>query len=129
MNGKGSSSELNSFEKEILKEISKIRSYSWINPESVVNSLESVKEVVAKSIEAGLNRETECGYAGIKFLFTLLETTSRGSTSSIEEANQIFMVGMKIANKIWSLMEEDRNLELLNINFSQYVKQIWGRNI
>ncbi len=112
---------------EVLKELEKIKSYPWVTPGIVEDSLKSVKELIAESIEAGLSRGTECGYAGTKFLFSLLEAAGKDSADSIEEANEIFTVGMRIADKLWGFLKEGIDPEALDRVIPQYVEKVWHK--
>jgi hypothetical protein len=75
---------------------------SW---ELVLKPYYELVDYVAKAWEAGLDKKEECAYAGTKFLHAALEGTRRRFASEVEEANELFLSGMKAANYFWDELD------------------------
>jgi len=60
-----------------------------------------VVSYVLKAWKARLDRRQECALAGSKLLDSVVKTTDRRFADNAEEANELFLAGMDVANYLW----------------------------
>jgi hypothetical protein len=64
-----------------------------------------VLEYVYKARKEGLDKRSETAYCGSILLYSVLSLTGRRHTSDVDEANELFEVGRKLASTIWNELD------------------------
>lgn len=60
---------------------------------------------VTEAWKARLDKREECAYAGTKLLQSVLVGTSRRFTYQVQEANDLFTMGMRVAEHLWNVLD------------------------
>lgn len=64
-----------------------------------------VANCVTEAWKARLDKREECAYAGTKLLQSVLVGTSRRFTDKVQEANDLFTTGMRVAEHLWNVLD------------------------
>ena len=103
------SEEINlSLVKTIAKALERQHQIKWwptITKDDVIKPLIEMAEYVYTAREAGLDRRSECSYAGSLLVTATLETKNVKYASNVEVVNQIYLAGMKLAGDIWDKLD------------------------
>lgn len=92
-----------------------------LTQEAVVGPLYQVVEYITMARKVGLDRRKECAYAGTKFLHSVLGSMGFRFADNVEEANELFLIGTRVAGHIWDLLDAS---EGGGTAFSAKVKEI-----
>lgn len=109
-----------------LKEV--LKRYYWTNithknapEELVLKPLDDLVAYIIDAQKAHLDKREECAYAGTKLLQSVLNETNRNFTEHVQEANDLFLAGMRIAEYIWNLINK---FGVDNPNFKKEISKI-----
>ena len=67
----------------------------------------ALREYVRRAWELRLEAQEECQYTGALLMDSVLETTGRRHTDSVEEANGLFLAATRLARHLWETLERE----------------------
>jgi len=73
-----------------------------------VRPLFHVKEQVAIAWKAKLERKEECAFTCSRFLYSVLNEKNQRFISSVDEANEIWLAGMRFAEYLWGILDNSK---------------------
>ena len=98
----------NSLVKMVAEALRRQHQITWwptITKEDVTEPVLEMAEYVYKARETGLDKRSECSYAGSLFVSATLEKKDRKYASDVETVNKIYLAGMKLASDIWDKLD------------------------
>lgn len=94
--------------------------------DKVLAPLLVMAEYVFKAKRTGLAQREQCAYAGSVLVFSSLKEMGLKYGSDVTKVNNIYLAGIKIANAIWSKLDDlkDSSSKITNNDFEEISKQL-----
>lgn len=109
--GKSVSEEAQGITQGLIRDVADtMRRWYWsrrnnLTRDDVVKPAIDVLEYAYKARKEGLDRRSETSYCGSILLYSVMSLTGRRHTSDVDEANELYEAGRKLASAIWDELD------------------------
>ncbi len=113
---------------EVLRKFywSRLRSNPGSSKRKLLGPFNELKDYVLEAWSSGLDKREECAYAGSVLLFSVLKGSGRRFAREPEEANELFLAGMRLANHLWGLLEQSGgNVDQFDMNVDEIARYLY----